>query len=1190
MEEFTFRIFFVLALALSLLLEPARGCSDGYRYVLFQGCVACPDGRSSGGAFLEGCSDCDPDQYSNGDTNHLCVACPAGSTGRTTCTCAAGKYFDPNDCVDCPTGRTSASSTITAKVTSCTPCPANTYSNSDTGYACDNCPAGTTSPPASEYCTCPVAHRFNPGGNCVECTNGESAAESTTSAKVTSCTPCPGGQVSNGGNGHICTACPAGTFGLATCTTCPTYSTNTGTGNSFCTCPAGRHFNAGGNCVFCPDGKTSSASNTGSGATSCTNCSPGQFANDANLHICEACPIGTYAPAAVGTCPTCPAGSSNTGTGNTLCTCPVGHRFNGAITSCDACPDGSTASASTTASPITTCTQCSSGWQSNAGTGYICVMCLAGQYDRMDDQNNCPACPSGTTSTAESTYCTCPQGSYFNAGACIACADGKTAPSSTTSTSPVVSACTNCAAGSYSDTATFHVCTLCPANKYTAAAGTGACTPCPTGTYTDGIGQTDCICDAGSYFNPSSCVTCPDGRETTVKSLVSAKATSCSICGAGYYSSSATNHKCTACPYGTYSASTGQGSCTVCPPGTSNVGTANTACTCVAGRYFDAGACVNCANGETSLQSTTTSPVTSCTACNLGSKSNSGTNFICVICSAVNTYNDAVTHQADCYPCPLGTTSPGSGATFCSCPAGSYFNSDGHCVMCPDGKTASASKTSAKVSSCTACSYGSKSNTATGHICTVCTDLNTYNDATTGQAACYPCPGSSTAAAGRAKCHCNAGYYFNAAGYCVPCEDGTSAAASTTLAKVTACTACNPGFKSNAASSHLCEACNVANTYSDSSTGQKDCYSCPGYSHNAVGGTFCTCDEGYFFNTDNDCVPCPDGSTSSVALASSTAAKTTSCSACSIGYQSNSDTAHRCVPCIAPNTYNDGIKLQAACYHCPGSSWNSAGGTFCTCNAGYFFDSLGNCVACPDGESAVASTTNSKQLTCSACTQGWQSNSGTLHICTICGINTYNDAGKGKAACFACPQGSTNTGPGSTYCECKAGYYWDTSGTEVKCLACPDGKSSAASTTASVGIGCVACLAGTSSSASTAHLCLPCATTTYNDAAEGQSTCVPCPIYTTNSGMGSTSCALPACPKGHYILPDAQCVPCLAGTYQDVTQQTSCKPCPADSTSIAGAEICTCDSHYYYNPTYVSAYCQRNLYLSYQYSLRRLLR
>ncbi len=985
-------------------------------------------------------------------------------------------------------------------------------------------------------------------GLCVACPDGYSNRDSSPSTNdgITGtcgvgedCCDCDPGNYSSSVSNHICLNCPSG-------------STATSSASAYCTCAAGSYFTSStitsATCVSCADGTvTTAASTTTSPTTSCTVCSAGTYSNSAHTS-CDTCPSGTTSPG-----------------GTAYCNCAAGYYFT-TDGSCMACADGYTSVASTTTRKVTVCTTCSAGYYSSSATGRVCLACGAGTYSS-SGSGSCTNCPTGSTSTSGSGYCTCPAGYYFaTTTTCVVCPDGSVNSASSTTLSPVTT-CTICGAGTYS--ATNQQCYDCPQNTYSAA-GAASCTACPTNSYNTGTTNAYCTCDIGNYFTQSAgnlvaCMPCADGTMAS-SSTTQHPVTGCTLCSAGCKSNAATGHTCVACETGTYNTASGLSACIACPSGTTNSGTGNVDCTCAAGKYFDNGACVYCSAGYSSAASTTSSlpQVTSCTQCYPGYESNAGTNYICTACTAVSTYSDATTKQADCYTCPPGTSNA-AGGSYCTCPSGSYFDADGSCVPCADGYTSLASTTSAPVTSCTACAVGTESNSANSHQCVTCA-ADTYNTATTGQAECYPCPGAATSGSGASYCTCPQGYYFDLAGYCVECADGYSTSAtSTTTSTITSCGACPLGDESNAITSHLCVQCITPNTYSNLKTTQADCYSCPGASHNSAGGAYCICDAGYYFDavaadSSGICVACPDGSSTSAA--STTDTPTTTCASCSAGYQSNVGTKHLCTAC-AVGTYNSVAKGQSACYKCLGAAYNSAAGsTSCVCDAGYHFDSTGECVACPDGYTSVqTSTDDTAPTSCTACMVGYQSNSGTGHICVICAQGTYSSTATGQTMCYTCPSGSSNLAAGSTSCACPAGNFFD-SANGGNCVACQDGFTSVSSTTDSPVTACTVCPAGYASSVSTGNLCVACGQGTYS-AVAGQAACTTCPVYETNSGTANVGCTLPTCAAGNYILPDASCVPCPSGTYQSTAQQTSCVACPTHSTSLAGSTVCTCDSHYY---------------------------
>ena len=108
--------------------------------------------------------ECNGDFYT---TPNGCVACPADSGAISEpvhrCSCAAGLYWDSS---------------------TCEPCPAFTYSPTNS-TECVECPVGATSRPGSAWCDC-FPGLYKTGEVCVEC-------EGNTFSKrgSSSCTDCP---------------------------------------------------------------------------------------------------------------------------------------------------------------------------------------------------------------------------------------------------------------------------------------------------------------------------------------------------------------------------------------------------------------------------------------------------------------------------------------------------------------------------------------------------------------------------------------------------------------------------------------------------------------------------------------------------------------------------------------------------------------------------------------------------------------------------------------------------------------------------------------------------------------------------------------------------------------------------------------------------------------------------------------
>ena len=212
------------------------------------------------------------------------------------------------------------------------------------------------------------------------------------------------------------------------------------------------------------------------------------------------------------------------------------------------------------------------------------------------------------------------------------------------------------------------------------------------------------------------------------------------------------------------------------------------------------------------------------------------------------------------------------------------------------------------------------------------------------------------------------------------------------------------------------------------------------------------------------------------------------------------------------------------------------------CPPGTFFKSTengaqGECVKCPIG------TYNSKraQKECVKCrnilgipgvTKGLGAMSSSMckekcspgyyydevpELCRACGHGKYQ-AEEGKFSCNLCPPGfTTRTKKATSAEECRAD--------------CGDGEQ--------LGLD---------------EECAPCPVGTFRTQGLHRG-CQACPTGRTTSRAGSvneSSCSLPICVAGQYLsAQDDSCKLCPIGTYQPEDQQTSCIPCPPDTSTIA---------------------------------------
>ncbi|KAL5249502.1 hypothetical protein ACHWQZ_G018381 [Mnemiopsis leidyi] len=234
--------------------------------------------------------------------------------------------------------------------------------------------------------------------------------------------------------------------------------------------------------------------------------------------------------------------------------------------------------------------------------------------------------------------------------------------------------------------------------------------------------------------------------------------------------------------------------------------------------------------------------------------------------------------------------------------------------------------------------------------------------------------------------------------------------------------------------------------------------------------------------------------------------------------------------------------------------------------------------------------------------------------CRECPADTFTSTHGTETTCNPCPEFSSSK-PGSTYCSCKAGTFWNVTecqnctqglvSTEgsLQCTRCPAGSSATDMGTSCtcpdgmewVWIGqslgfCKMCPAGTYKNSLTksctncpfditsefgsdgcvcpagkfwnGSICQECPAGTVSEM--GAAHCIPCPAGSITVNI--TSCS---CPVGSYWVWDDQhqgsCQPCKPGTYKSVTTSLSCVSCPTESTSTGGSDHCSCHGGMFWN-------------------------
>jgi hypothetical protein len=193
---------------------------------------------------------------------------------------------------------------------------------------------------------------------------------------------------------------------------------------------------------------------------------------------------------------TCPAGAYIS---NSTCTACPPARYSGVkfSPSCNDCPIGKYGNWS----GISTCLDCSAGRFSSIPASKKCQLCPTAKYQSNTGKTTCIDCPNNTyhsyVGATSSSYCStcpigtaqlnasepcvpCPQEGFYSSGpSCIACPPG-------TYGFGAISACSDCAAATYSDINSSTSCQDCPVGKWsnnTRSNSSQACIPCAAGKY-----------------------------------------------------------------------------------------------------------------------------------------------------------------------------------------------------------------------------------------------------------------------------------------------------------------------------------------------------------------------------------------------------------------------------------------------------------------------------------------------------------------------------------------------------------------------------------------------------------------------------------------------------------------------------------------------------------------------------------
>lgn len=197
----------------------------------------------------------------------------------------------------------------------------------------------------------------------------------------------------------------------------------------------------------------------------------------------------------------------------------------------------------------------------------------------------------------------------------------------------------------------------------------------------------------------------------------------------------------------------------------------------------------------------------------------------------------------------------------------------------------------------------------------------------------------------------------------------------------------------------------------------------------------------------------------------------------------------------------------------------------------------------------------------------------TTKKCESCPVATYQSE-SGQLKCSSCPviagRPSVTIGPGARSAadckeRCPAGkYYDDAAGLcrscghgfyqpeegSFSCLLCGLGKTTRTAEAVSREECRDEC--GSGQQLAVEGKCEPCPRGTYRTQGV-QAACQACPLGRTTPNLGSAAveeCSLPVCEPGSHLNGTLnECVECKKGTYQPEAQQTSCIPCPPNTST-----------------------------------------
>lgn len=652
------------------------------------------------------------------------------------------------------------------------------------------------------------------------------------------------------------------------------------------------------------------------------------------------------------------------------------------------------------------------------------------------------------------------------------------------------------------------ICKDCPATAPSSPAGSYALTDCQCLVLS---ANSNCECDIGHYLNSNygngECISCSVNTYQDLSAQISCNNCAsgyyqpltgqsfCLLCGAGNYIDTSGN--CNECMSGTYSTSAGTGysSCLTCADGYYQPSTGQSFCLlCGAGNYVsNTGSCYECPTGTYSLEA--------------------GVGYL------------------SCLPCESGKYQPSIGQSFCIlCAAGTYMYNNENCADCPAGTYSTASGTG--LESCLLCPEGTYS-LSKASVCELCVNeikfLGVVRDFES-----FSHSGSDSVD----DCLCPAGYFKddiqytfgysylqlymdNGFPFCVPCQPGQYAAASTVG---TACTQCPDGKY-------------LAMNAQDPGEDISHCQWCPANSHSSTdiwAYKIKNYNKAYLYFL-------PTLVTSQEEFNVNEMLVTHAHCRCNVGYENilPQSKIQPTLPTIISEQY-DVTNLICEVYDAFAETSASTEDS-----REYYWPMLG-CTMCPAGK--YNNNDNAWNIDPDYDSDAHQR----------CAYNEYHRSGDVRsmpniAICLTCPVGKVSAAGAASCSDCSAGSFSPPS--QDVCHGCPAGKYYDSTKTINYDTGTFEYGFG---------ICVDCLQDEYQDET-GQVDCKPCPPNThTNGQTGSNTCICSVgnellydtcqpCVNGKYALSSAPygCELCAAGKYRQDTDLYACLQCPDNSATYA---------------------------------------